>query len=96
MSVDRKEILVEELLQKIKYQDEVINNAQKLRSELFELLVTAKDEEWDFISVSKAVKKSGLSYSTIYRLINSKKLRCIHKGSVKYISNKELEALDCR
>ena len=82
---------VEEIIKQITEQKQIINNAQKKQDELFLLLITQKDSDWDMISVSKAVQKSGLSASTIYRLINSGKIKVIHKGSLNYISNSELE-----
>lgn len=87
---------VEEIIKELNEQKKIISSAQKRQSELEDLLISAKDEDWDLISVSKAAQKSGLSYTTIYRFIQSGKLKCVHKGSLKYVSNKELEALDCK
>lgn len=87
---------IEEIIRELDEQKQIIVSAQKRQNELENMLISAKDEEWDLISVSKAAQKSGLSYSTIYRFIQSGKLKCVHKGSLKYVSSKELEALDCR
>ena len=87
---------VEEIIKELAEQKKIIQSAQKRQEELQELLISAKDKDWDLISVSKAVEKSGLSATTIYRFINQGKLRCIYKGSLKYISNSELEKLNCR
>lgn len=87
---------VEEIIKELDEQGKLIDSALKKRDELIDQLVKAKDEDWDLISVSKAAQKSGLSYSTIYRFINTGKLKCVHKGSLKYVSSKELEALDCK
>lgn len=87
---------IEEIIRELDEQKQIIVSAQKRQNELESMLISAKDEEWDLISVSKAAQKSGLSYSTIYRFIQSGKLKCVHKGSLKYVSSKELEALDCR
>lgn len=87
---------VEEIIKELDEQKKIIFSAQKRQTELENMLISAKDEDWDLISVSKASQKSGLSYSTIYRFINTGKLKCVHKGSLKYVSSKELEALDCK
>lgn len=87
---------VEEIIRKIEEQNLIISNAQKVQHELFEELKNANSQSWDLIRIAEAAKKSGLSVTTIYRLINSKKLRCVHKGSLKYVSNSELESLDCK
>lgn len=87
---------VEEIIRQIEEQKEIITSAQKKQDELIKTLYKANDKEWDLISVKKAANKSGLSASTIYRFINSGKLKCIHKGSLKYVSNSELEKLDCK
>lgn len=87
---------IEEIIRELDEQKQIIVSAQKRQNELENMLISAKDEEWDLISVSKAAQKSGLSYSTIYRFIQSGKLKCIYKGSLKYVSSKELESLDCK
>lgn len=87
---------IEEIIRELDEQKQIIVSAQKRQNELESMLIFAKDEEWDLISVSKAAQKSGLSHSTIYRFIQSGKLKCVHKGSLKYVSSKELEALDCK
>lgn len=86
---------IEEIIKQIEKQKEIIFSAQKKQYELIKTLCSANDKDWDFISVSKASQKSGLSASTIYRFINSGKLKCVHKGSLKYVSSSELENLDC-
>lgn len=87
---------VEEIIKELDEQKRIILAAQKKQSELMDALISANDKEWDYISVSKAASKSGLSASTIYRFIQAGKLKCIHKGSLKYVSSKELEGLDER
>lgn len=87
---------VDEIIRKIEEQNTVISNAQKIQQKLFEELKNANNKNWDLIRISEASKKSGLSVTTIYRLINSGKLKCVHKGSLKYVSNTELENLDCK
>lgn len=87
---------VEEIIKELDEQKRIILAAQKKQSELMDALISANDKEWDYISVSKAAAKSGLSASTIYRFIQSGKLKCIHKGSLKYVSSNELERLDER
>lgn len=86
---------VEEIIKELDEQSRLIESAQKKQKELMNQLISANDKDWDLMSVPKASQKSGLSISTIYRLINSGKLKCVHKMSVKYISSKELESLDC-
>ena len=86
---------VEQIIKEIAQQAKVIESAQQKQNELLATLISANDKDWDMVSVSKASEKSGLSVSTIYRFINSGKLRCIHKGAIKYVSSSELEALDC-
>lgn len=87
---------VDEIIRKIEEQNLIISNAQKIQHELFEELKNANSQSWDLVRISEASKKSGLSVTTIYRLINSGKLKCVHKGSLKYISSSELEGLDCK
>lgn len=87
---------VEEIIKKIEEQTIIISNAQKVQHELLEELKNANSKSWDLMRISEAAKKSGLSVTTIYRLINSGKLKCVHKGSLKYISSSELERLDCK
>lgn len=87
---------VEEIIKELLEQKRIIQSAQKRQSELEQMLISAKDKDWDLVSVTKAAAKSGLSVSTIYRFINNGKLKCIHKGSLKYVSSSELEALDDR
>ncbi len=87
---------VDEIIRKIEEQNLIISNAQKIQHELFEELKNANSQSWDLVRISEASKKSGLSVTTIYRLINSGKLKCVHKGSLKYISSSELENLDCK
>lgn len=87
---------VEEIIRKIEEQTLIISNAQKVQHALLEELKNANSKSWDLVRISEAAKKSGLSATTIYRLINSGKLRCFHKGSLKYISSSELERLDCK
>ncbi len=87
---------VEEIIKKINEERDIIISAQKRQDELMSALVSASEKEWDLISVAKASAKSGLSVSTIYRFINSGRLRCVHKGALKYVSSSELESLDCR
>ena len=87
---------VEEIIRQIMEQRKIIRDAQARQDELEDALIAAKDKEWDQISVKMASEKSGLSQPTIYRFINEGKLVNItHKGSLKYISNSELEKLDC-
>lgn len=86
---------VEEIIKQIEEQKKIITTAQKKQDELMRTLYKANEKDWDLVSVTKASEKSGLSKATIYRFINSGKLRCIHKGSKKYVSNSELEKLDC-
>lgn len=86
---------VEEIIGQLKELRRVIHEAQERQAALEEELVSAKDKDWDMISVKKASEKSGLSVATIYRFINSGKLKVKHKGSIKYVSNSELEKLDC-
>jgi len=86
---------VEEIITQLKVLRRVIHEAQEKQAELEDELVSAKDNDWDMISVKKASEKSGLSVATIYRFINTGKLNVKHKGSIKYISNSELEKLDC-
>lgn len=85
---------VEEIIREIDEQKKIISDAQKKQDELLKSLISAKDEDWDLVTVQKAAEKSGLSVPTIYRFINSGKLRCTHKGSRKYVSSRELESLD--
>lgn len=85
---------VEEMIKELKEQSKIILEAQKKQNDLMNAIISACDRDWDLISVQKAAKKSGLSVTTIYRFINSGKLKCVHKGSLKYISNSELEKLD--
>lgn len=85
---------VEEIIKELAEQKKIILTAQKRQDELENALISAKEKDWDLISVKKASEKSGLSITTIYRLINSGKLKCVHKGSLKYVSSKELELLD--
>lgn len=87
---------VEEIIKKIEEQILIISNAEKIQRELLEVLKNANSKSWDLVRISEAAKKSGLSVTTIYRLINSGKLKCFYKGSLKYISSSELEKLDCR
>lgn len=87
---------VEEIIKGINTQKKIISEAQKKQDELVKSLISAKDEDWDLVSVRKAAEKSGLSVPTIYRFINSGKLKCTHKGSRKYVSSRELESLDDR
>lgn len=89
------ELTVEEIIGQLKELRRVIHEAQERQAALEEELVSAKDKDWDMISVKKASEKSGLSVATIYRFINSGKLKVKHKGSIKYVSNSELEKLDC-
>ena len=87
---------VEEIIRQIREQRKIIRDAQARQDELEDALIAAKDKEWDQISVRKASEKSGLSQPTIYRLINEGRLvNVTHKGSLKYVSNSELEKLDC-
>lgn len=86
---------VEEIIKELDEQTKLIESAQKRQKELMNQLISANDKDWDLVSVPKASQKSGLSISTIYRLINSGKIKCFHKMSVKYISCKELEELNC-
>lgn len=86
---------VEEIIGQLKELRRVIHEAQERQAELEEKLVSAKDKDWDMISVKKASEKSGLSVATIYRFINTGKLNVKYKGSIKYVSNSELEKLDC-
>lgn len=85
---------VEEIIKELSEQKKIIADAQKKQNELVEALISANEKEWDLISVNKASQKSGLSVTTIYRLINTKKLHCIHKGALKYVSSSELEKLN--
>ena len=87
---------VEEIIRELNEQKQIIRLAQKRQEELENALISANDKEWDMVSVSKAAEKSGLSVTTIYRFINSGRLKCTHKGSLKYVSSSELEALDDR
>ena len=87
---------VEEIIKELEEQKRIIHSAQERQSELEGMLISAKDKEWDLISVNKAAAKSGLSATTIYRFINAGKLKCVHKGALKYVSSSELEALDDR
>ncbi len=86
---------VEEIIKELSEQKKIIAEAQKKQDQLVSSLISANDKEWDLISVNKAAQKSGLSVTTIYRFINTGKLKCVHKGSLKYVSNSELEKLDC-
>lgn len=86
---------VEEIIRQFEEQKRIIADAQKKQDELVQTLCNAGENEWDWISVSRAAEKSGLSVATVYRLINSGKLECIHKGARKYVRNSELEQLDC-
>jgi IS30 family transposase len=87
---------VEEIVSEIlEVKNEVLTAIEK-QDRLLKALISAKERDWDLVSVCKASEKSGLSVTTIYRLINSGKLRCFHKGALKYVSSTELEKLDCR
>lgn len=86
----------EKIIKEYEELKKVISDAQKKQEDLIKSLVSANDREWDLITVSKAAEKSGLSVTTIYRFINSGKIKCVHKGSLKYISSNELEKLDCK
>lgn len=85
---------VEEIIKQLVEVRNIITDAQKRQIELEDALIHANDKEWDSISVSKAVTKSGLSASTIYRFIQAGKIKCIHKGSLMFVSSKELEEFD--
>lgn len=85
---------VEEIIKELGEQGRIIDEALKKREELIGQLVEAKDESWDLMSVQKASEKSGLSAAMIYRLINSGKISCVHKGARKYVSSRQLESLD--
>ena len=87
---------VEEIIKELEEQKRVINSALKKQNELMEAVISANDREWDWVSVQKAAEKSGLSVTTIYRFINTGRLKCIYKGSLRYVSNSELEKLNCR
>lgn len=87
---------VEEIIREIlEIKNDVLDALEK-QDRLLKILVSAKERDWDLMSVCKASKKSGLSVTTIYRLINTGKLRCFYKGALKYVSSAELEKLDCR
>ena len=85
---------IEEIIKQLAEVRHIITDAQKRQEELENALIHANDKDWDLISVSKAASKSGLSASTIYRFIQAGKLKCIHKGSLKYVSSAELEKLN--
>lgn len=85
---------VEEIIKELNEQKKIIISAQKKQEELLNALVSAKDTDWDLMTVQKAAEKSGLSVPTIYRFIDSGKLNCVHKGSRKYVSSRELESID--
>lgn len=86
---------IEKIIEEYEKQKKIIAEAQLKQTELVDSLISAKDSEWDLISVVKAARKSGLSATTIYRFINTGKLHCVHKGALKYVSSRELENLDC-
>lgn len=87
---------VEEIIRKIEEQGRIIAAAQKIQDELLSELKNANGKSWDLVRISDASKKSGLSVATIYRFINNGKLKCVHKGALKYVSCTELEQLDCK
>ena len=87
---------IEEIIKELAEQKKIIYSAQKRQEELETALISASEKEWDMVSVSKAAEKSGLSVTTIYRFINRGKLKCVHKGALKYVSSSELEKLDCK
>ena len=85
---------VEEIIKELSEQRKIIEQAQARQDVLVHALISANDKEWDLVSVNKASEKSGLSVSTIYRFINSGRLKAVYKGSLKYVSSAELEKLD--
>lgn len=85
---------VEEIIKEYNAQRKIIAEAQKKQEELVDALISANDKEWDLVSVSKAAKKANLSPTTIYRFIQQGKIKCVYKGSLMYVSNRELENLD--
>ena len=90
-----REMTVEELLKQYKHEQHTINLAQKRQDEIIEQILNAKDRQWDMITVRKAAMKSGLSIPTIYRFINTNKLKIVqHKGTSIMVSEKELLDMD--
>ena len=85
---------VEEIIKELRRQDKVINDALITKQSLYEQLVKAGTEDFDWITVQTASKILGVSVGTIYNKINTGELNTKHINSSVRVSKKEILAID--
>ena len=87
---------VEEIIKEIKKQDEIIDQAQQKKKELYNKLDRAGLEDYDWITVQKAARISSISASTLYYKINRGELQTKYIGSSVRIRESEVLTINDR
>ena len=85
---------VEEIIKELKKQDRIIDDAQKVKKELYAKLESAGNEDYDWITVQTAARLIDVSVCTIYNKINARALKTKHIGSAVRVSKQEVMAID--
>ena len=85
---------VEEIIKELKKQDRIIDDAQKVKKELYAKLESAGKEEYDWRTVQTAARLIDVSVYTIYNKINAGALKTKHIGSAVRVSKQEVMSID--
>ena len=85
---------VEEIVDEIRKQEKIINEAQKAKELLYQKLLDVGSEEFDYISVKEAARIVNVSVAFIYNKINIGKLTPKYFGSLIRVRKSEVLAID--
>ena len=84
----------EEIIEEIRKQEKIINEAQRVKEGLYQKLIESGTEGYDFISVKQAARILDVSLGTIYHKINRGELKTKHIGSSIRVSKSEILQID--
>lgn len=87
---------VEEIVEEIRRQERIINEAQRVKDGLYDSLLAAGSGGFELISVKEAARLLGVSVGTVYNKINSGELRARHVSSAIRLLRTDVMAVDDR
>lgn len=83
--------MLEEIISKIKKQEQIINNAQKEKELLYRELLESEEKGCELITVKQASRLLNVSVGLIYQKINSGEFKSKRLGSAIRLYKSEIE-----